>query len=172
VNDRRRLLFRQQRSRGQQRIVLPQIHRRHHHLRIGAYVIFLSQQFLKRTHTQHCRAIEQLHQRRLDQALADFRGQVQNLHVGLVRTRAVLALQGVVSSTKGHRRIQVRAVHIAREGPGLAHQPNDDVPIIDVMLVLTTQSRHPLHQRVRVPDLDLLHADPRFHVFADQTRRH
>ncbi|MGA2930379.1 MAG: hypothetical protein ABSG43_31215 [Solirubrobacteraceae bacterium] len=40
------------------------------------------------------------------------------------------------------------------------------------MLVLPTQPRHPLHQRVRVPDLDLLHADPRFHVFADQTRRH
>jgi hypothetical protein len=42
----------------------------------------------------------------------------------------------------------------------------------DLMLVLPTQPRHPLHQRVRVPDLDLFYADPCFDVFADQTRRH
>jgi len=166
------LLFRQQRSRGQQRIVLPKIHRRHRHIRIGAYVLFLSQQFPKRTHTQHCRTFEQLHQRRLDQALAGLGGQVQNLHVGLVRTRAVLVLQSVVSPPKGRRRIQIRAVHVACKRSRLAHQPNDDVPIIDLMLVLPTQPRHPLHQRVRVPDLDLLDADPRLDVFADQTRRH
>jgi hypothetical protein len=166
------LLFRQQRSRGQQRIVLPQIHRRHYHIRVGTYVIFLSQQFPKRAHTQHSRTFEQLHQRRLDQALAGLGGQVQNLHVGLVRTRAVLALQGVVSPAKGRRRVQIRAVHVACERPRLAHQPTNDVPIVDLMLVLPTQPRHPLHQRVRVPDLDLLHADPCLDVFADQTRRH
>ena len=145
MNDRRRLLVRQQRSRGQQRIVLPQIHQWHHHIRIGAYVIFLSQQFPKRAHTQHGRTFEQLRQRRLDQALAGFSGQIQNLHVGLVRTRAVLALQCVVSPPKGRRRIQIRAVHVACEGPRLAHQPRNDVSIIDLVLILPTQTRHPLH---------------------------
>jgi len=46
------------------------------------------------------------------------------------------------------------------------------VPVVDVVLVLPPQPRHLLHQYFRVPDLDLLHADPRLDVLPDQTRRH
>jgi hypothetical protein len=44
--------------------------------------------------------------------------------------------------------------------------------IIDPMLRLATQPLHRLHQRPRVPHLDLLRTDPRFHPLPDQPRRH
>jgi hypothetical protein len=40
------------------------------------------------------------------------------------------------------------------------------------MLVLPTQPRHTLHQTIGVPHLDLLDADPRLDMLADQPRRH
>jgi hypothetical protein len=40
------------------------------------------------------------------------------------------------------------------------------------MFALPTQPRHTLHHFAGIPDLDLLQADPRFHLFADQPRRH
>jgi hypothetical protein len=40
------------------------------------------------------------------------------------------------------------------------------------MLRLPTQALHRLHQRTRVPDLDLLGPDPRLQPLPDQTRRH
>jgi hypothetical protein len=40
------------------------------------------------------------------------------------------------------------------------------------MLVLATQARHPLHQLLGIPHLDLLQAQARFHFFATQPGRH
>ena len=40
------------------------------------------------------------------------------------------------------------------------------------MLVLTTQARHPLHQLLGIPYLDLLQTEAHFHFFAQQPRRH
>jgi hypothetical protein len=40
------------------------------------------------------------------------------------------------------------------------------------MLVLAAEPLHRLHQRPRVPDLDLLRTDPHLHRLADQPRRH
>jgi hypothetical protein len=45
------------------------------------------------------------------------------------------------------------------------------VPIVDLVLVLAPQARHPLHQFLGIPHLDLLHADPRLDLRADQARR-
>lgn len=46
------------------------------------------------------------------------------------------------------------------------------MPVVDGVLVLAAQARHPLHQLLGIPDLDLLQADPHFDLFADQPRRH
>lgn len=40
------------------------------------------------------------------------------------------------------------------------------------MFALPTQTGHALHYFPGIPDLDLLQADPRFHLFAHQPRRH
>jgi hypothetical protein len=41
------------------------------------------------------------------------------------------------------------------------------VPVIDAMFVLATQTLQPQDQVLRVPDLDLLHADACFNLLAD-----
>jgi hypothetical protein len=46
------------------------------------------------------------------------------------------------------------------------------VSVLDPVLASTTQSRQPLDTLLRVPHLDLLHADPRLHPLPDQARRH
>jgi hypothetical protein len=46
------------------------------------------------------------------------------------------------------------------------------VPVVDVVLVLATQARQPLHQLLGIPDLDLFRADPRLDLFANQARGH
>ena len=40
------------------------------------------------------------------------------------------------------------------------------------MLVLATQTRHLLHQRLRIPHLDLLHTQTHLDILPDQSRRH
>ncbi|HLJ95570.1 MAG TPA: hypothetical protein VKU02_20500 [Gemmataceae bacterium] len=55
--------------------------------------------------------------------------------------------------------------------PGLAYQPANNVPVVDPMLVLTPQTRQALYQRLGIPDLDLLHPDPRLDFHVDQPCR-
>jgi hypothetical protein len=97
---------------------------------------------------------------------------VQELHVVPVGPRGVLRLQGVVGPPERRGRVQVGPEGVAGEGARLAHQPGDDVPVVDRVLVLPAQPRQPLHQALGVPDLDLLDADPHLDHLPDQPRRH
>jgi hypothetical protein len=63
-------------------------------------------------------------------------------------------------------------VAVVREGTRFAHQPVDHVPVLDAVLAAATQTRQTFHTLLGVPHLDLFHADPRLHPFADQTARH
>ena len=117
-------------------------------------------------------AVEELGQRLVHAGLALLRRQVQELHILLVGAAGLLRHQRVVGAPIGQRRIQVFAVNVAGKGPRLAHQPVDDVPVVDVMLVLAPQARHPLHQVPGIPDLDLLQADACLHLGAQQAGRH
>jgi hypothetical protein len=116
--------------------------------------------------------VQQLRQRRLDTRFPVLRRQLQQPHVLPIRPANLLHLQGVIGPPIDHRRVQVLAIHVPRERPRLAHQPVDHVPIIDPMLRLASQPLHRLHQRARIPHLDLLRTDPRFQPFPDQPRRH
>jgi hypothetical protein len=58
------------------------------------------------------------------------------MYILFIGTSRLLRHQGVVCPPIGRRRIQIFAIHIAGKGPGLAHQPADDVAVIDPMLVL------------------------------------
>jgi hypothetical protein len=94
------------------------------------------------------------------------------MHVLLVGASRLLSHQRVIGAPIGQRRVQLFAIHVAGKRPGLPHQPVDDVPVVDPVLVLAPQTRQTLHQFLGIPDLDLLQADPRLHLQADQPRRH
>jgi hypothetical protein len=98
-------------------------------------------------------------------------GQVQQMHILPVGRGGLLFDQGIVSPAISQRRIQLRAIAVAGERTRLAHQPLDDVSIINPVLVLTTQAGQPLHQVLGMPDFDLVQTNARFDFFATQPRR-
>ncbi|HEY2418879.1 MAG TPA: hypothetical protein VGH84_13230 [Steroidobacteraceae bacterium] len=116
--------------------------------------------------------LQQLDQGRLDATLSFLGRQVQQAQVFPVGTWRLLLLQPIVRPPKRHARIQLFPEHVPRKGARLAHQPLDHMPIIDPVLALATQSLHRLHERARVPHLDRVRTDPRFHLLAKQARRH
>jgi hypothetical protein len=120
---------------------------------------------------QRLTVLQQFRQRRLDARFPFQRGHLQDPHILPVRTFATLLTQRIIGLPKRRRRIHIVAIHVTRERARLPHQPVDHVTIIDAMLRLTTQPLHGLHQRARVPDLDLLTADPRFHPLSFEPGR-
>ncbi len=80
--------------------------------------------------------------------------------------------QHVVGQPEAARREQVAAVAVVGEGARLAHQPVDDVAVLDTVLAPPPQPRQQLHQPLGVPDLHPLRVQPGLHPLADQTARH
>jgi hypothetical protein len=115
---------------------------------------------------------EALGQDRLHRPLADLASQTQQLHIFFVRSSRLLGQQGIIGAPKCRRRIEILSIYITGESSGLTHQPTNHVPVVDAMFVLATQPFHALHQLLRVPHLDLRHADPRLDFFTAQPRRH
>jgi len=97
---------------------------------------------------------------------------VQNPHVFPARPRRLTRQQGVVRLPELARREQRRLVAVIRERSGLAHQPADDVPVVNEVLVLATQPWQHQNRLLPVMYLNVLGAHPGFHPLADQTRRH
>ncbi len=67
---------------------------------------------------------------------------------------------------------QLVPVAIIGERSRLAHQPVDDVPIIDTPLATSAQPRHRVTQLLGIPHLDHLGVQTRLHTLADQPARH
>lgn len=63
-------------------------------------------------------------------------------------------------------------VAVVLERPRLAHQPIDDVPIVDQMLVPAPQPRQRLHQPLAVADFQMLGVHADVHMLADQPALH
>ena len=115
-----------------------QIHRRHRNgSRLGERR-GPAQERPHRLFAQRLPLVKQLGQRLFNLGFAFFAGQVQELHVFLVGTSGLLLHQGVVRPTIVQRRIHIVAVDVAGKRSGLPHQPADDVPVVDPMLVLAT----------------------------------
>jgi len=57
------------------------------------------------------------------------------------------------------------------EGARLAHQPVDDMPVVDLMAVFAPQPRDPVHFRLTVQDPQTLTGKPDRHHLADQAAR-
>jgi hypothetical protein len=93
--------------------------------------------------------------------------QVQDAQVLLRRTLRLLRDQQVVGEAKAAGGEQVGPVTVVGERSGLAHQPVDDVPVLDPMLALAPQPRQPLDAALGVPDFDVLGAEAGLDPLAD-----
>jgi hypothetical protein len=96
------------------------------------------------------------------------RRQGQDPHILLVRRVGMVGHQGVKGTPEDARREQLLAIAVLGEGPRLAHQPVDDVAIVDLMLVPAAQPRQHLDPLLRVPDLQVLDEQPHLDGLADQ----
>jgi hypothetical protein len=97
------------------------------------------------------------------------RGQEEDRQVILDYAARSLVLQEVISHPEpagGEHRI---AVAVLLERPGLAHQPVDDVAVLDAMLAPASESRQGVELSGPVPDLECFGSDVNIHLFADQT---
>jgi hypothetical protein len=121
---------------------------------------------------QHTVRRQQHAQGVVHQRLALLRRQVQDPQVFPVRLTRCAFAQHVVGQAEPARREQLIAVLIVGEGARLAHQPVDDVPIIDARLLLATQARQPLAAALAVPHFQVLGVDPNIDALAPEPAVH
>ena len=108
-------------------------------------------------------------QRVLHGVLAVAGRQLQDLQVLARRhARRVITQQAVVGQAKMARGKHVRVILVVLQRPRLAHQRVDHVPVVDGVLAVARQTRHPLNQASRPPDFDHLGVDHHVDRHADQ----
>jgi hypothetical protein len=113
--------------------------------------------------------VEQEPQRLVHAAFPLLRGQVEDRQVVLDHAAGPPVLQQVVGHAEpagGEHRV---AVAVLLERPGLAHQPVDDVAVLDAMLASASESRQGVQLPGPVPDVERLGPDVDVHLFADQS---
>jgi len=116
--------------------------------------------------------LQQATQHVLDQRFAVPRRQVQDPQVLPVRRARLERRQVVVRQPEDARGEQLLAVAVLGERPRLAHQPVDDVPVVDALLVPAAQPRQHLDPLLAVPDLQVLDEQPHLDRLADQPAGH
>jgi hypothetical protein len=130
------------------------------------------QRFLDRRRLPRTTRPEQLLQHGLDPGLALPRRQVQDAQVLPGRSLWVLLDQPIIDEAETTGGEQVVAVAVVRKRPRLAHQPVDDVPVVDTVVTPTTQARQTLDLTLGIPDFDVVGVQARLDPFADQPARH
>lgn len=104
---------------------------------------------------RHAR-IEQSDQRCRHLCLALACRQVQDAQVLLGRPRRLPLHEQVVGHAEATAGEQIRPIAVVREGSRLAHQPVNDVPVVDTVLAASAQTRQRLQQLLAVPHFDPL----------------
>jgi len=97
---------------------------------------------------------------------------VQDAQVLLRRPRRLLLVQRVVGQAELAGGEQVGPVAVVGEGPRLADQPIDHVPVLHPVLAPAPQSRQRLGQPLGVPHLDPFGVQPGLDPLADQPAGH
>jgi hypothetical protein len=97
---------------------------------------------------------------------------VQDLQILLGRALRLLRQQPVIRQSEAARREQIVAVAVVGEGARLAHQPVDDVPVLDAMFAAAAQTRQAFHLLLGVPHLEVVGMEAHFDPFADQPAGH
>jgi len=80
----------------------------------------------------------------------------------------VIAQQPIVGDAKVAGGKHVRVILVVLQGAWLSHQRVDHVPVIDGVLAVARQTRHPLNEASRPPDFDHLGVDHHVDLHADQ----
>jgi hypothetical protein len=117
----------------------------------------------------HAALVEQEPQGLVHAAFSFLRGQEQDRQVVLDHAARPLVLQRVVGHPEpagGKHRI---AVAVLLKRPGLAHQPVDDMAVLDAMLASTSEPRQGVDLSGPVPDVECFNSDVNIHLLADQT---
>ena len=115
--------------------------------------------------------VQQEPQRLVHAAFSLPRGQEEDRQVILDHAGGPPALQQVVGHPEpagGEHRV---AVAVLLERPGLAHQPVDDVAVLDAMSAPAPEPRQGVELPGPVPDVEGLGPDVDIDLFADQTTR-
>jgi hypothetical protein len=97
---------------------------------------------------------------------------VQDAHIFLGRPGRLTLHEQVVGHAEATGGEQVRAVTIVGERARLAHQPVDDMPVVDPMLAASAQPGQFFHAPLGVPDLDPLGVEAGLDPLTDQPSRH
>jgi hypothetical protein len=113
--------------------------------------------------------VEQEPQRLVDRALPLASRQQEDREVLLDRAAGPPVLQRVISHPEPTGREHCVAVAVLLERPGLAHQPVDDVAVLDVMLPPAPESRQDIDPTRPVPDLQGLGHDMNINLLSNQT---
>jgi hypothetical protein len=112
--------------------------------------------------------VEQARQRHLHSCFTLACCQVQDAQVLLGCPGRLLLQEQVVGQAEAAAGEQVGAVAVVGERPGLAHQPVDDVPVVDPVLVAPAQAGQFFHPLLGVEDLDPLGVQAGLDPLADQ----
>jgi hypothetical protein len=155
----------------QQIIETTQIHRSHGH---GRHLDAARprQQRLHRRQTERATLRAQPRQRRAHRVLALSSRQVQDPQVLSIRRRRIADHERIVGLAEVTRGKQLLAIAIMCKRSGFTHQPVDDVAILDVPLISSTQPRHVLHQLLGIPHLHVLGIETDHDPLADQPAWH
>src|SRR5688572_23177514 len=78
----------------------------------------------------------------------------------------------VVSQTKVAAGKEIVPVTIVAECSRLAHQPINDVPVVNAVAPLTTQPGQALHQTLTIPELHVFSPQPHLYPLANKTAGH
>jgi hypothetical protein len=116
--------------------------------------------------------VEQEPQRLVDLALPLVGRLEEDGQVLLDRAAAPPVLQHVVGHPEPAGREHRVAVAVLLERPGLAHQPVDDVAVLDAVLPPAAEPGQGLDLAGPVPDVECLGPDVDVDQFADQSARH
>jgi hypothetical protein len=97
---------------------------------------------------------------------------VQDPQILAVRIGGLLRDQGIVGHAEVARWEQLLPVAVVREGPRLADEPVDQVPVVDVMFVAAAQTWQTFDELLRVPHFQVFHEDTHLDALPDQPTRH
>jgi hypothetical protein len=113
--------------------------------------------------------VEQQSQGVVDPDLSFLGRQAEDLQVILDRAAGPALLQHVVGDPEPAGREHRVAVAVLLERSGLAHQPVDDVAVLDAILPPATKPRQGVDPAGAVPDLQGLDHDVNVHRLTDQS---
>jgi hypothetical protein len=99
------------------------------------------------------------------------RRQVQDPQILAVSLRRLVREQRIIGHAEVTRGEQLLPIAVVSERSRLPHQPVNDVPVVDAMLVASAQTRQAL-QLLRVPHFEVFHEETDLDLFANQPTRH